>query len=96
MLDDVYAAIHQCPGRLTLAVDGYTDDVGDDAANQALSQARAKAAADGLVRRGLDAALVEAKGHGEADPVASNATPMGQATNRRGTFTMRPAQEVTP
>jgi outer membrane protein OmpA-like peptidoglycan-associated protein len=96
VLDDVYAAIHQCPGRLALAVDGYTDDVGDEAANQALSLARANSAADGLVKRGLDAALVGAKGHGEADPVASNATPMGQATNRRVTFTMRPAPEVTP
>jgi len=96
ILDDIYSAIHQCQGRLILSVDGFTDDVGDDAANQVLSDARAKAAADALVGRGLDAGLVEAHGHGKADPIAGNDTPEGQAANRRVTFTMHPAVEVTP
>lgn len=88
ILDDVYAAIHACPGRLVLHVDGFTDDVGDDEANVVLSSARADAAAKGLITRGLAASMVRSAGHGEGDPVADNTTPEGQAANRRVTFTM--------
>lgn len=93
ILDDVYAAIHACPGHLVLQVDGFTDDVGDDKANGALSSARADAAAKGLIARGLTADTVRSAGHGEADPVADNRTLDGQAANRRVTFTMSVAPE---
>ena len=96
ILDDIYAAIHACPGHLVLQVDGFTDDVGDDKSNLALSTARAGAAAGGLVKRGLDAAVVRSAGHGEAEPVADNKTPEGQAANRRVTFTMVAAAESPP
>ena len=96
ILDDIYAAIHACPGHLVLAVDGFTDDVGDDKANLALSQARAGIAAKALVQRGLSPSSVRAVGHGESDPVADNASLAGQAANRRVTFIMKAAPEVVP
>ena len=96
ILDDIYAAIHACPGHLVLQVDGFTDDVGDDKTNLALSAARAGAAAKALVQHGLASDLVHSAGHGEADPVADNKTPDGQAANRRVTFIMKPAPEVMP
>jgi outer membrane protein OmpA-like peptidoglycan-associated protein len=36
-----------------------------------------------LVSQGVKPELIEAKGFGEADPVASNRTASGQAQNRR-------------
>ncbi len=96
ILDDVYAAIHACPGRLVLQVDGFTDDVGEDKANVVLSSARADAAAKGLITRGLETGMVRSAGHGESEPVADNTTPEGQAANRRVTFTMSVAPESPP
>ena len=96
ILDDVYAAIHACPGKLMLHVDGYTDNVRDNKANVVLSGARADAAAKGLVKRGLEGGMVRSAGHGESDPVADNKTPEGQAANRRVTFTMTAPVEVKP
>ena len=71
----------------SLRIDGYTDSTGDAAYNQGLSQRRADA-----VRRGLlatsDALTIVARGHGEADPVADNATDSGRQQNRRVTITV--------
>ena len=72
---------------VVLRIDGYTDSTGDAAYNQGLSQRRADA-----VRRGLlatsDALTIVARGHGEADPVADNATDSGRQQNRRVTITV--------
>ncbi|CCI52086.1 exported hypothetical protein [Nostocoides jenkinsii Ben 74] len=71
----------------SLRIDGYTDSTGDAAYNRGLSQRRADA-----VRRGLlatsDALTIVARGHGEADPVADNATDSGRQQNRRVTITV--------
>ncbi|WGS47735.1 OmpA family protein (plasmid) [Burkholderia sp. JSH-S8] len=66
-----------------VSVTGYTDSVGGDAYNLALSQRRAEAVAGYLREHGLNAREVSATGRGKADPVASNATAAGRASNRR-------------
>jgi chemotaxis protein MotB len=74
-----------------LVVNGYTDDapIGPDlekqgiTSNQALSEKRADAVKKFLISQGVDASLVEARGHGEASPVATNDTAEGRAKNRR-------------
>jgi outer membrane protein OmpA-like peptidoglycan-associated protein len=73
----------------TIYVDGYTDDIGSAAYGQVLSQKRADAVATYLRSRlpGADV-TVAAVGHGEADPVASNATAAGRQANRRVTITL--------
>lgn len=71
---------------LSLAVHGYTDNAGASAANEKLSQRRADAVKDYLVDAGVDASRIASIGHGEADPVASNATSEGRAQNRRIEF----------
>jgi len=79
----------------TIRVDGYTDNVGSARHGLVLSQARADAVA-ALLRnslRGLDV-TTQAVGHGEADPVASNATAAGRAKNRRVTITLPPTIKV--
>ncbi|KVZ03546.1 OmpA family protein [Burkholderia ubonensis] len=66
-----------------VSVTGYTDSVGGDASNLALSQRRAQAVAGYLKSHGLNARTVAVTGRGSADPVASNATAEGRASNRR-------------
>ncbi len=74
-----------------LLVSGYTDNtpVGPElqrqgvTSNQDLSQKRADAVMQFLISQGVKPELVEAKGFGEADPVASNATAQGRGKNRR-------------
>jgi len=62
---------------------GYTDNIGNDQYNLKLSERRAKAVEKELERLGIAADRVEAKGYGEADPVATNKTAEGRYQNRR-------------
>ena len=64
-------------------VGGYTDSTGDDAYNLALSQRRAQSALDYLASLGVAPGRMTAVGYGEANPIADNSTPEGQALNRR-------------
>jgi chemotaxis protein MotB len=72
-------------------VEGYTDTtpVGPElrregiTSNLDLSSKRADTVADELIRQGAPRNLVSADGRGEANPIASNATPQGRAQNRR-------------
>ncbi len=67
----------------TLIVEGHTDSQGSDARNQELSQARADAVRSHLVGKGYQADRITARGLGEGQPVADNATAEGRANNRR-------------
>ena len=77
-----------------IAVDGYTDAKGSNAYNQDLSQRRAESVVAWLTAHGVAAAQLQARGHGEADPVAPNAKPDGsddpdgRAKNRRVEITI--------
>ncbi len=62
---------------------GYTDNTGDKAANMALSGERANNVMAELVKLGIDASRMSAKGYGDEHPVADNATEEGRAQNRR-------------
>jgi OOP family OmpA-OmpF porin len=68
---------------MVVEIKGHADDVGAADANLQLSQARAQAVVDALIRRGVDAGILQAVGHGEAMPIADNATEEGRAANRR-------------
>ncbi len=70
-------------------VDGYTDNVGSAAYGQVLSERRAQAVADYLTGLlGTTGPTVVPVGHGEANPIESNATAAGRAANRRVTITL--------
>lgn len=62
-------------------ISGHTDNVGTDASNLRLSRARAEAVASLAQNTGASVSGIQA--HGERKPRASNATPEGQALNRR-------------
>lgn len=67
----------------SVTVEGYTDSMGPDAYNLGLSQRRAQAVLDYLKGHGLSAENFAMKGFGKANPIASNATSVGRAENRR-------------
>ena len=70
-------------------VDGYTDDVGSAAYGLVLSQRRADAVSAYLQSQLLGAPVsIVSVGHGESDPLVSNATTAGQKQNRRVTITL--------
>ncbi|HEX5363935.1 MAG TPA: OmpA family protein [Gallionella sp.] len=64
-------------------VTGHTDDRGNDRYNQKLSEKRAAAVKSNLVKKGIAADRISAKGLGETMPVADNKTQAGRAANRR-------------
>lgn len=69
--------------RRTVLIEGYTDNVGSEKSNLGLSQRRAEAVRDFLITNGIDGKRIEARGYGEAAPVASNDTEAGRQQNRR-------------
>ncbi len=81
-LERLAEVLRQYPERRVL-IEGYTDDVGSEAANLELSRRRAEAFRQALVARGIPAERAEVRAHGEAMPVADNATPQGRQQNRR-------------
>lgn len=68
---------------LRLEVGGHTDNVGTPESNQKLSEARAQSVVAALVKQGIAAARLTAKGYGQTAPIADNRTDDGRAKNRR-------------
>ncbi len=72
----------KAPGQIL--INGYTDNVpGRFMSNVELSQKRAESVRQVLVQRLGSPQRFRAEGHGDSDPIASNATPQGRARNRR-------------
>jgi OOP family OmpA-OmpF porin len=68
---------------MVIEIAGYTDNIGTEEANLKLSQERADAIRDYLLKHGVHARKITAKGYGSSDPVATNETPEGRKLNRR-------------
>lgn len=68
---------------LKIQIAGHTDSDGEASANQLLSQKRAESVKNYLISQGIDATRIVAKGFGESNPIADNATSNGKAQNRR-------------
>ncbi|HXN83419.1 MAG TPA: OmpA family protein, partial [Myxococcales bacterium] len=64
-------------------IEGHTDDHGKPASNRSLSDRRARAVMRYLVKQGIAASRLRAKGYGSARPVDTNATEEGRGHNRR-------------
>ncbi len=84
-IDALAAILSGCPA-LDMEIAGYTDSQGSEGGNQALSQARAEAVLTALQGRRLPVDGYVARGFGEADPRADNATEAGREANRRIEF----------
>lgn len=82
ILDRVAESLIAHP-EVNVEVGGHCDSDGTQAYNLKLSQRRANTVRDYLIKKGVPAAQLTAKGYGEAEPVAPNTTPEGKAKNRR-------------
>lgn len=68
---------------LVIEIAGHTDNAGSAEANQKLSEDRANTVKQYLVKKGIGADRVTAKGYGDTQPVADNGTAEGKQKNRR-------------
>ncbi len=71
-----------------IRIDAYTDSVGKEEDNQLLSENRANSVVKFLIDKGIESGRLMARGLGEANPVATNATDAGRQANRRIEFTL--------
>jgi cytochrome c oxidase subunit II len=71
---------------MTVEVSGHTDNAGNSAKNQSLSEARAKAVADFIAQKNIEAKRMTAVGFGDTKPLADNTTAEGKQQNRRTEF----------
>lgn len=69
--------------EMNVEIAGHTDAVGDETSNLLLSQKRAEAVVDYLIKKGVPASQLTAKGYGESTPIADNETLEGRQENRR-------------
>ncbi len=92
-LNNVIKLMNKNP-KMKIELSAHTDSKGKDAYNMNLSQRRAKAAVDYLVKHGISAKRLIAKGYGETKPAAPNKNkdgsdnPEGRQLNRRVELTI--------
>jgi outer membrane protein OmpA-like peptidoglycan-associated protein len=86
LLDSLVDVLVSNPNIKKVEVGGHTDNRGKIEANQQLSQARADAVKDYLVKNGVAADRLDAKGYGPGKPKGPNLTAAGRARNRRVEF----------
>lgn len=86
ILDEVADILKSNPGITKMTIEGHTDSSGDAALNKQLSQDRADAVKAYIAGKGIDAGRMDAAGFGAEQPIASNDTEEGRATNRRVAF----------
>ena len=84
-LDKLVPVFNEYPDT-NIQIFGYTDSSGSDEYNLNLSNQRAAAVRSYLSGKGISSSRIEAKGMGEADPIADNSTKEGMAKNRRVEF----------
>jgi outer membrane protein OmpA-like peptidoglycan-associated protein len=91
-LDAVVRVLKADPS-LYADIEGHTDNVGNDEYNMDLSQKRAEAVRDYFVSKGISADRLTAQGFGETQPIATNETATGRASNRRTVIKLRNYQK---
>jgi OOP family OmpA-OmpF porin len=69
--------------KITLIIEGHTDNTGSAAYNKGLSMRRAEAVKKFLRAKGVPAKKLKTVAYGFSKPAQSNDTPEGRASNRR-------------
>ncbi len=83
-LDKIVAVLNE--KKVSVRIDGHTDNIGSDSKNQQLSLDRAESIRTYLVEKGIDPERLSAAGFGASQPVTDNSTKAGRAQNRRVEF----------
>ena len=87
LLDELATVIKEKGQDIDLIeVGGHADKQGDEKANVKLTNERAKAVVEAMVKRGVDAKKLRAKGYGEYCPEDAAETPEAHEKNRRVQF----------
>ena len=94
LLDQMAKVLAEHPEIVRVIIEGHTDDRGAADFNRTLSQQRAEAVKAYLVKKGVAADRLEAKGFGPDRPVQPNTTNAGRAANRRVDFLTRYAGDA--
>ncbi len=94
LLDEVVASLKEHSEIRRVEVQGHTDDQGPENYNLKLSQRRAEAVRDYLIRGGVSADRLTARGYGELQPLQEGQTLEARAANRRVEFVI--LQRATP
>lgn len=87
-LDALAEQIRQRDDLARVFIAGHADNTGSDAINDPLSQRRADSVASYLVNQGVSADLIQTRGYGSREPVASNDSANGRRQNRRVEVTL--------
>lgn len=87
VIEAIAEILRACPD-LRLRIAGYTDAQGREESNLRLSGERAEAVLAALRAERVPVSGFEARGFGEASPIASNDTEAGREANRRIEFTL--------
>jgi outer membrane protein OmpA-like peptidoglycan-associated protein len=95
LLAEIAGVIKNNPQIKKLSIEGHTDSDGTDKYNQNLSERRAAAVRTHLVGQGIGETMLNSLGHGEARPLADNASDDGKEKNRRVEFLITEQEEVT-
>jgi outer membrane protein OmpA-like peptidoglycan-associated protein len=85
ILDEVAAVLAENP-KISLEVQGHTDNVGSDGYNMNLSQKRSDSVRAYLVAKGISPSRLVAKGYGFHQPLVPNTTASNRELNRRVQF----------
>lgn len=81
-LDRLVLLMNENP-KMTIQINGHTDNAGNKEANKTLSLNRAKSVMGYLLSKGIKKERLQAKGFGDTLPIASNDTEQGKTLNRR-------------
>lgn len=84
-INKIFELMEENP-EIRFSVEGHTDSDGSEDHNQELSRQRAAAVVDQLLSMGISSDRLSSKGWGEYQPIGSNDTAEGKATNRRVEF----------
>ncbi|HYD23338.1 MAG TPA: OmpA family protein [Croceibacterium sp.] len=93
LVDEVARALRPCLGSI-IAITGHTDASGPEVGNLELSRARADAVLQALVRRGIPADGLRARGVGSREPV--DGLEATDPANRRIEFSVVATQPIRP
>ncbi len=75
--------------KVTIEIQGYTDDIGNDKDNLILSENRANSVYQYLIEKGIMTSRLSFKGYGETKPVVPNINDENRAKNRRTVFVIK-------
>lgn len=82
-LDRIVQFLKEKGKSIRVEIQGHTDEVGSDSFNLKLSKARAESVMKYLRSKGVNKAIMTAKGYGKERPVDLSGTEEAQAKNRR-------------